>query len=142
MSFDNKVLLTLFSLLFWDIIYHGDVDAAFISDIQYIPLDMYCNFYKNRKVHIEKRLEEINSLWVNEELNNFIRNLWRWHSHEKCLICPDIFRNDINNVILLIKIFGRKKISKVLRRYIMDCPETEVGFPNLFVYSEKGDKVK
>ncbi|KAG6812134.1 hypothetical protein H0H92_004249 [Tricholoma furcatifolium] len=56
---ETRILTTLFSLLFWDIIF-ADVPGAFETAYQTAPLDlMEDSFYRARKDLIDTRLEEI-----------------------------------------------------------------------------------
>jgi len=56
---ETRILTTIFSLLFWDIIF-ADIPGAFETPYQTAPLDLAEDtFYYARKDMIEARLEEI-----------------------------------------------------------------------------------
>jgi len=57
---EGTTVRTLFTLLFWDIIFADGIDDVFCSRFQTFPLDIYTdNFYTSRQAVIEQRLVSI-----------------------------------------------------------------------------------
>ncbi|XP_026763167.2 fanconi-associated nuclease 1-like isoform X2 [Galleria mellonella] len=69
---EGRFAITIFFLLFWDIIYSKPrgVVGIFLSRFQMYPLDMFSDsFYMNRKALIDKRLELIKHSTTEDMLN-------------------------------------------------------------------------
>ncbi|XP_038211585.1 fanconi-associated nuclease 1-like isoform X2 [Zerene cesonia] len=74
---EGRIITTLFFLLFWDIIYANlrGVRGVFLSRYQRHPLDMFDDFYENRKCLIEERLKEIENA-SEEEIVERMKRVW------------------------------------------------------------------
>ena len=73
---ESSVIITIATVLFWDIIYDCEVPDVFRSPQQASPLDMNSpEFYLSRKELIDKRLE-LMSEWSEEEIQDRITECW------------------------------------------------------------------
>ncbi|KAF5274629.1 hypothetical protein FQR65_LT04329 [Abscondita terminalis] len=139
---EGALVVSLFFILFWDIIYGNAVPYAFISEIQYYPLDLHTKeFYTNRETEINRRLSEIESEWSTETLNKFVCDIWEKHSHEKSYIYSNIVNQpkDLEGIILCI---GRVKLSKIMQRLVLDFRIYQSGLPDLFLWNTSNKKCK
>lgn len=138
---EGALLLTLFSVLFWDIIYDSKVPSAFINEIQYIPLDLYSeDFYSNRKKHIDKRLAEIREVWASDALLFFAMQNWEMNSRKRSLIVSDLVES-VDELIEIMSCIGRECLSSLLERLVKDYRQFHSGLPDLFVWDFKKKKV-
>lgn len=138
---EGSLLITLFFVLFWDIIYNTKVPSAFINEIQYIPLDLYSEeFYKNRKSDIDQRLIEIRNGWDLDELFLFINQNWENHSHKRSLIVQDLVEN-ADELIEIVRCIGRECLTTLLKRLVRDFKQFHSGLPDLFVWNIGEEKV-
>nr|CAI5855479.1 unnamed protein product [Callosobruchus analis] len=142
---EGGIVKALFNLLFWDIIYNPKrpVPATFISKLQDVPLDFYTTyFYQNRQEEIDKRIEDIRSLWTDAALLAFARRQYELHSHENsmCLIQNHITNADMLNV--LIPCIGRQVLADILKRLVKDIRQYGSGLPDLMVWNAKEQKCK
>lgn len=135
----EKFLQTLLGIFFWDAIYKTEVKGAFISEIQTVPLDLKYNFYENRKLEIDRRLNEIEQKWTDEDLGKYVKNIFDNHAHEASLIDCETF--DETHVLNILELIGRKALSEILKRIVMNFRELRKGFPNLFVWNETNKEV-
>lgn len=134
-------MITLFFILFWDVIYDTKVPSAFINEIQYIPLDLYGEeFYKNRKNEIDTRLIDIRDGWSLDELFLFIIKNWESHSHKRSLIASDLFES-ADELIQIVCCIGRVCLGKLLERLVKDFKQFHSGLPDLFVWNFAERKV-
>lgn len=124
----------LFMYLFWDIIYQYKVPGAFLSELQYVPLDFYSeNFYKNRKCLIDFRFREISSFWTEEELRQFLTRMVDEHCSEQSLVQNlELTIDDYFDAILCI---GRDVLSKILERLVKNYRLFHSGMPDLFMWN-------
>lgn len=75
---EGRILMTIFFLLFWDIIYNSiqGLRGIFLSHYQVFPLDMFTDsFYRNRKTLIDEKLKEIKESTI-EDLIEKMESVW------------------------------------------------------------------
>lgn len=108
---------------------------AFINEIQYLPLDFFsADFYINRKLEIDERLQEIQSKWSLKQLEYIIHKTWKKHSYEHSLLNTSVINNaqQLCDIILCI---GREKLALILKRLIQNFRLYRSGVPDLFVWN-------
>lgn len=138
---EGSLLVTLFCILFWDIIYNCEVPLAFISEIQYLPMDLYGEeFYLNRKSHVDKRLQEIKTGWSDEVFRQFIIDNWERHSHKKSLITKSVVNGSLQLLECALCI-GRKCLADIMKRMVCNFRDCHSGLPDLFVWNAAQQKV-
>lgn len=138
---EGSLLITLFFVLFWDIIYTSQVPSAFINEIQYIPLDLYSeDFYKNRKSDIDRRLKEIRNGWSLNKLFTFVIHIWESHSHKRSLIAQNLVES-VDEIIEIICCIRRDCLTTLLERLVKDFKQFHSGLPDLFVWNFEEKKV-
>lgn len=135
----DKFLQTLLGIFFWDAIYDTEVKGAFIGKIQTVPLDLNYDFYGNRKVEIDTRLNEIGKKWTENDLEKCVKNIFDNHAHEESLVDCETF--DETHVLKILRLIGRKALVEILKRIAMNFRELRKGFPNLFVWNETNKEV-
>lgn len=132
---EGSLLITLFAVLFWDIIYNDNVPNVFITELQYLPFDLYTSdFYKNREILIKERLIDIGTRWELHVLNDFVRDVWDSHSDKRSLITlSNYFKSDdIRDIIACI---GREILAKILERLVSNIKLYRSGVPDLFMWN-------
>lgn len=131
---EGSLLCTLFSVFFWDIIYNVDVEDVFITELQYLPFDLYTSdFYKNREDLIKDRLIDISFKWDLNILNNYVTKIWETHSYKRSLITLSMFQPD--TLIDIITCIGRKELATLLERLASNFKEHSAGLPDLFMWN-------
>lgn len=130
---EGSLISTLFSVLFWDIIYDENVPDVFITELQYLPFDLYSSdFYKNRENLIKERLNEIGFKWESYKLHDFVRTTWDTHSFKRSLITMTMFQADM--LFSIIICIGRDKLAAILERLVSNFKEFNAGLPDLFMW--------
>lgn len=141
---EGRIILTLFYLLFWDIIYSKPANCVgiFLSTLQRVPLDMFCDsFYHNRKEAIDKRLAEIVSTTDCDEI---VINLMQatWDSRlegEISLINSEIPWQDIEEVT---RCLGAERLAAICKRLCTNFNYSKSGFPDLTVWHTPTKQIK
>lgn len=139
---EGSLLTVRFYLLFWDIIYNVHVPNTFISNIQRYPLDMYSGeFYKHRKSQIDDRLLEIEDIWTEEDITEFIESTLTEHAAEFDVLIPyDV--KDVNFLSLVVQCVGRRVLGAVCRRFASNFGLFRAGLPDLFLWNPTEKKVR
>ncbi|KAJ1824002.1 hypothetical protein GGH91_000050 [Coemansia sp. RSA 2671] len=132
---ENAMATTLFSLLFWDIIFHplpGTLDTEYQSR----PLDMGNeSFYFSRQTLIEERLKEI----AGGEFADIILANYDFGYGAECVgVSWDITCDQLLIVAKYIGGYGLAAICKVLAR---EYRSKSSGFPDLCLWNSVTEKV-
>lgn len=136
MHCEGSLITSLFGLLFWDIIYNELVADVFLTELQYLPFDLYTSdFYKNREHVIQHRLKEIGGEWELSELRNFVEVMWERHSYKRSLITMSML--DADNIMTIISCITRACLAKIFERLVRNLKEFSAGMPDLFVWNPR-----
>lgn len=131
---EGSLFTTLLFILFWDIIYDENVPGMFINEIQYLPLDFYSSqFYKKRKSAIDQRLNNIESGWSNELLEEFIKQTWHLHAYKKSLM--SLLHFESQTFCDIVSCVERTKLKAILERMIKCFKMFHSGLPDLFMWN-------
>ncbi|XP_054720759.1 fanconi-associated nuclease 1-like [Uloborus diversus] len=126
----------IYGLLFWDIIYDGDIPDVFISPYQNHPLDLNSDsFFKNREKQILSHLERLQSSTI-EEIKEIIKATWEAHHGECSLVMWDRF-TDVDHIQGLVGCLGNNIICGICERLARDFRFTRSGVPDLVVWNPK-----
>ena len=113
---ENYIIPAIYFLLFWDEIFDDDIPLVFQSKYQSFPLDFFeKDFYINRKIKLDKKLEVIYH-YTKEELINHIKYIYEAKNGIKnpCIL----WESYLNNKNILLKIsaaFGPKKLVEIIK---------------------------
>ncbi|KAF8630450.1 hypothetical protein AX17_005427 [Amanita inopinata Kibby_2008] len=125
---ETRILTTVFSLLFWDIIF-ADIPGAFETPYQIAPLDLAEDtFYHARKDSIEARLEEIS--------NGQARDILERHGDQQTM-CIGV-RWDIcerPDLVEIVECLGGCTLSLICRLFCEDYGGRSSGVPDLIVWN-------
>lgn len=137
---EGSLIVTLFCVLFWDIIYDETIPDVFVTEMQYLPFDLYTSdFYKNRQESIVKRLKDIESDWEINEMENFMKEIWEQHSYKRSLIVMSML--DTDALIIIFQCIGRKRLGKIFHRLVKSLKDFSAGMPDLFVWNQQNLEV-
>ena len=90
---EGSTVKSLFGLIFWDIIYEHPVPDVFRSSYQQVPLDLRSGeFYRNRKLRIDKRLETL-CKWDMKYVQNYVEKIFKENEGKESLVNWQRFRN-------------------------------------------------
>ena len=147
---ENHYWWYIYALLFWDIIFmktdtctqvpmnHPDFDTLyqFTVDINGMPMDFFKEtFYKSRKKSIEKRLNEL--LTIN--LNNEIETTYNKHYGKNCRPIEDWSKYSLNQLLLASENTTNKQIVTIMKRLIENFSANRRGLPDLTLF--KNNKI-
>ncbi|XP_018325060.1 fanconi-associated nuclease 1 isoform X1 [Agrilus planipennis] len=137
---EGKFLVSLYCLSFWDIIYDNSVDGVFISKLQMYPLDFYSKqFYENRHIKIDQRLEDIESNWTKIQFKDFLNKICQ---NDPLALKLSEFVDDPVQLCEVIWCIGRQQFAKICRRFIDAFYLYNSGLPDLFMWSVEAQKAK
>ncbi|PWA01215.1 hypothetical protein BB558_002709 [Smittium angustum] len=129
---ESSILTTLFSLLFWDIIF-WPINGVFDNEYQAHPLDMYTDaFYKSRVNLIDERISEIK----NGECLDLISNV---HSTESCkqTTCVGVnWEYQLTDLCDLAQCLGPFALSQICRYLAQDYRRHSSGVPDIWLCME------
>ncbi|XP_045490486.1 fanconi-associated nuclease 1 isoform X2 [Pieris rapae] len=133
---EGSIITTIFTLLFWDIIYAElrGVRGIFITPYQKYPLDLFTdNFYWNRQCLIEDRLNSMEKASV-EDLIPSMKNVW--DTRPECEL-SDIQRKKINwdKIEAVSRCLGNRSLAIICRRLALDYRYNHSGFPDLTMWN-------
>ncbi|KAJ2352453.1 hypothetical protein GGF43_003749 [Coemansia sp. RSA 2618] len=132
---ENALVTTLFSLLFWDVIFHplpGVLDTEYQSQ----PLDMGSEaFYFSRCAMIEQRLAEITAGHVEQPIRDIYS---REHGAECVGVSWDL---SCEQLLTIAKYMGGKRLAAICRVLATEYRLKRSGFPDLCLWNEETGKV-
>lgn len=138
---EGSTFISLYGLLFWDIIYNGDIPDVFISSYQSHPLDLnYDCFFQSRESEICYHLNQIRSC-TTEDLQEIVASTWNSHVGEVSLVTWDRF-TELKQVQGLVKCMGTEVISGICERLAKDFRHTRSGVPDLVVWNPESELLK
>ncbi|XP_057306805.1 fanconi-associated nuclease 1-like isoform X2 [Hydractinia symbiolongicarpus] len=131
---ESATVLTLFCLLFWDIIFM-DVADVFHSDMQSSPLDIYRDeFYTNRKKEVDDRLSFVYSA-TEKELQNAVTSSWQEHYGISCTGANwELFSSSTEAAGLAVCL-GATVLGGICELFCKDLRRRRGGFPDLIVWN-------
>lgn len=127
----TNFLPTVLCIFLWNVMYRDYVQYAFVSKIQWFPLDLPFNFYERRREKIDVVLNNIGK-WSEKEFVSVVKKFWRNHSHKKALVNPNTFY-DVEPLLQLLSCIDRKGLSNILRRLVINYNQNVKGFADVFV---------
>ncbi|GFS85068.1 hypothetical protein TNCV_4222571 [Trichonephila clavipes] len=138
---EGSTFISIYALLFWDIIYDGNIPDVFISPYQTHPLDLNSEtFFLNRKDQILNHLKTLKQS-TNEALREIVKTTWENHHGQASLVSWDHF-TDLEHVQGLICCFGSDILSGICERLAKDFRFTRSGVPDLVVWNPETLHVK
>lgn len=135
-GFDYNLCLTNFlpttlCIFLWDVLYNHYVHYAFVSDIQFFPLDLPFNFYETRADKIDDVLSNI-GMWPEEEFVSVVKEFWRNHSYKKTLVDTNAF-SDVQDLLKVFLNIDRTTLTNIIRRLVINYQQNVAGFSDLFI---------
>uniref|UniRef100_UPI00398F5816 fanconi-associated nuclease 1 n=1 Tax=Pristiophorus japonicus TaxID=55135 RepID=UPI00398F5816 len=132
---EGATFLTLFGLLFWEIIFLPGIPDVFRNPYQACPLDLYTEcFYQHRREPIESRLEILQDAPTGT-LHTLIANVWNSHKGTAAtLVNWEIF-SSLQQAQSLVSCLGGLFLSGVCRILAKNLRHSRGGLPDLVVWS-------
>ncbi|GIY56154.1 hypothetical protein CEXT_135391 [Caerostris extrusa] len=138
---EGSTFISIYSLLFWDIIYDGSIPDIFITPYQTHPLDLNSEtFFKSREDQILNHLKTLRHS-TNEELKGIVKTTWENHHKEASMVNWDLFTN-LEHAQGLICCFGCDILCGICERIAKDHRFTRSGVPDLVVWNPETLSVK
>ncbi|KAF8770499.1 Fanconi-associated nuclease 1 like protein [Argiope bruennichi] len=138
---EGSTFHSIYGLLFWDIIYDGNIPDVFISPYQTHPLDLNSEtFFQSRKDQILNHLETLRKS-SHEEIKEIVKTTWENHHGQASLVAWDHF-SDLEHVQGLICCFNSDVLCGICERLAKDYRFTRSGVPDLVVWNPETFKVK
>ncbi|XP_045522805.1 fanconi-associated nuclease 1-like [Pieris brassicae] len=139
---EGTIATTIFTLLFWDIIYAElrGVRGIFITPYQKYPLDLFTeSFYLNRQCLIEDRLNNMEKASV-EDLIPSMKKVW--DTRPECEL-SDIQRKKISwdKIEAVCRCLGNRSLVVICRRLALDYRYNHSGFPDLTMWNPHTNQI-
>ncbi|KAJ1986354.1 hypothetical protein GGI26_002891 [Coemansia sp. RSA 1358] len=132
---ENAMATTLFSLLFWDIIFHP-LPGVLDTEYQSRPLDMGSNtFYSSRKALVDRRLEDI----AGGGFADIIRPNYEREFGAECVgVSWDI---TLDNLLTVAQYIGGKRLTAICEVLAKEYRLKSSGFPDLCMWNNDTKEV-
>ncbi|XP_048473031.1 fanconi-associated nuclease 1 isoform X2 [Rhincodon typus] len=132
---EGTTFLTLFGLLFWDIIFLSGIPDVFRNPYQACPLDLYTDcFYEQRRECIESRVDFLENASI-DTLCTLIADAWNgYRGINATLVNWEIF-NSLQQVQSLVSCLGGPFLSGICRILAKDLRHGRGGLPDLVVWN-------
>ncbi|XP_059801817.1 fanconi-associated nuclease 1 isoform X3 [Hypanus sabinus] len=139
---EGATFLTLFGLLFWEIIFLPGIPDVFRSPFQTCPLDLYTDyFYRQRKEPIELRLSFLQDAST-ETLHTLIADVWNSHKDTaNALVNWEIF-SSLQQAQSLVSCLGGLFLSGICKILAVDLRHCRGGLPDLVVWNSQSLRYK
>lgn len=138
---EGRIIVSLWALLFWDILYEVPIPDVFQSPFQVVPLDLNTNdFYVNRKELIDTRLSEMLQ-WTDDYLSVLVSSRFEQHEGKMSLVDWKWFRN-VTDVVDILCCIGARVLMKLCERLTKEYRYVRKGFPDLMLWSPDERKCK
>ncbi|KAJ2743157.1 hypothetical protein GGI20_003960 [Coemansia sp. BCRC 34301] len=132
---ENAMATTLFSLLFWDIIFHP-LPGALDTEYQSRPLDMGSeSFYFSRQTMIDQRLEEIS----NGEFADTVLANYDFGYGAECVGVSWAITCD--QLLVVAKYIGGQALVAICKVLAREYRSKSSGFPDLCLWNSATEKV-
>lgn len=135
---ESSVYTTLFSLLFWDILF-GPVPDVFQSPYQAAPLDFHTDsFYLARREAIDGRLAAIaqEEYWKEALVNT-------WNSqHGRICVGVSWEYYDLDQLWSVMRAVGGPALSVLFRSLAEDQKHSRSGMPDLILWRQVGERME
>jgi hypothetical protein len=150
---ENDYWLTLFTLLFWDVIFAKLKGiwtpelGEFPNQYQDMPQDFFSNkFYEKRKNLFDNKIKELS----HSDIKQRLQSSYRENYQKPCRSIENWDKFTIEELSIAIEKIEINKLLKILERLAKDFNGNRAGLPDLFIYSEneyffaevKGEKDK
>ncbi|XP_069758459.1 fanconi-associated nuclease 1 isoform X4 [Narcine bancroftii] len=139
---EGATFLTLFGLLFWEIIFLPGIPDVFRNPFQTYPLDLYTDdFYQHRREPIGSRLRFLQDAST-ETLHALIANVWNNHKGTSAaLVNWEIF-SSLQQAQSLVSCLGGLFLSGICKILAEDLRHCHGGLPDLVVWNSKSLQYK
>ncbi|XP_060709589.1 fanconi-associated nuclease 1 isoform X2 [Hemiscyllium ocellatum] len=139
---EGTTFLTLFGLLFWDIIFQSGIPDVFRNPYQSCPLDLYTDcFYQQRRECIESRVNFLQNA-SKETLCTLIADVWNGHRDiNATLVNWEIF-SSLQQTQSLVSCLGGPFLSGICRILAKDLRNGRAGLPDLVVWNSHSCQYK
>jgi fanconi-associated nuclease 1 len=138
---ESSCFTTLFSLLFWDLLFEINVPDVFQTVFQTAPLDLNTDaFYPSRTTALEGRLK-----LIEEDFDAALKLLQKHHVTYHLVSCVGVNWSDYSGeegITLLIKVargIGGMALSLILRQFCEDYRHNRSGMPDLILWRSSTD---
>ncbi|XP_072138188.1 fanconi-associated nuclease 1 isoform X2 [Mobula birostris] len=139
---EGATFLTLFGLLFWEIIFLPGIPDVFRSPFQTCPLDLYTDcFYRQRREPIELRLSFLQDAST-ETLHTLIADVWNSHKDTtNALVNWEVF-SSLQQAQSLVSCLGGLFLSGICKILAVDLRHCRGGLPDLVVWNSRSLRYK
>ncbi|XP_078055931.1 fanconi-associated nuclease 1 [Mustelus asterias] len=132
---EGATFLTLFGLLFWDIIFLPGIPDVFRNPYQACPLDLYTEcFYQHRKMPIELRLQFLQEASI-ETLHKLVADAWNDHQGTTTTLINWKIFSSLQQAQSLVSCLGGLFLSGICSILVKDLRHCRGGLPDLVVWN-------
>ena len=139
---ETSSIMTIFGLLFWEIIFDNKIPNVFIDRFQTVPLDLNTDhFYLNRKESIDRKVQELRDHDI-EYIFGLVEDVWNRFEGTQCsLVNWSLFEN-LDELKGLLLCFTNEKIASLCEYIAQGYRYCRSGGPDLILWSTKSKTVK
>lgn len=140
---ESSVFHSLFGLLMWDQIYFDDLEDAFRTSQQRLPLDFVTeDFYLRRKEMIDARLLQLETM-EKVDVSREIATSWKEHHSISSLVNWGSYGHaHLDELKEIAFCIGMKALCAIFRRLCSNFRCNRSGFPDLIVWSAVHQRVR
>lgn len=140
---EGSSVVTIFGLLFWDVIYYDELPDAFHTKYQGFPLDLHFDeFYLRRKNLIEDKLHLIYNVLSMEDLLGMAEDVWNNNQKRLSVVSWSLFEDKLELLKGLMRAMGKSVIGKICERLAGNFRFSQSGFPDVVVWDDRKGKEK
>jgi fanconi-associated nuclease 1 len=133
---ESSLFTTLFSLLFWDLLFETDVSDVFLTPYQIAPLDLNTDsFFLQRRPVLEERLK-----LIEENFDAAVGILRKHHIKNHLVSCIGVNWKEYSGeegLHILVKVatgIGGMALALILRQFCEDYRHNRSGMPDLILW--------
>ena len=134
---ESSIFHALLMLLLWDAIYYDQLEDAFRTHNQSLPLDFVSeDFYPRRQARIDRRFEALESM-SEEDITDALTDSWTRHFGTRSLVDWQIELEHLKEIAVCI---GMKPLTAIFRRLLSNFRFNRSGFPDLIMWDARKRK--
>lgn len=134
---EGSTVVTIYGLLFWDIIFAPGFPDSFRNNYQPFPLDLHWpDFYARRKDAINEKLDLIRNALTMDDLLSVAETVWNDHQKQLSIVSWTLFEDNFQHLKSLMRAMGQRTIAELCERLAVDYRYYHSGFPDLVVWKD------
>lgn len=132
---ETSSIMTIFGLIFWDILFKNQVSNVFVDKFQTAPLDLNTDyFYMNRKESIDTRVNELKTNNI-DYIINLVEINWQQYLGTECSLVNWNLFEDFEELKGLLMCFSNENLASLCGYIAQNYRYCRSGGPDLIIWS-------